>query len=348
MTLHQTSHPQIVFAGGDLLGRESLSLFDGLLIFPGGFTGLRAKAADAVRNGLIPFPYRIHDMGIPGMDRESTDLSQVIKKDLDYLAEAGCRSIGIHAPNNMAEAKAAVRAAVRWLEKHSKDVDTLYFVDLADDYFNCFGLDSFGSDRGVCNPSPTEFEVYYENDLEKDLEDAVGPVVEGDGIRAFCVEKGDVIKKLKLRPHQPLDCSVGLFYATLLPQVVSKITRKMQDTNNFSKVSRLPRIDRTMGGDMAPYTILADTGMLPKGNVISEWMTLAKNEAPYFARVLKHHIIGGIQVVRKESAKQLSHFDGATIKAMCREFNDYLSNLEAALKSGSDMPNYYLPEEIRK
>ena len=271
----------------------------------------------------------------------------MIKDDLDYLAGAGCRRIGIHAPNDMDGAKAVIRAAVRWLMNHSKDVDTFFFVDLKDDYFNYFGLDSFGNDRGICNPSPTDFETYYENDFEKDLEDAFGPAVKGDGIRAFCVEKGNVIKNLKLRSYQPLYFSVGLFYATLLPQVVAKITGQMKDADDFSKVSKLPRIDRIMGGDMAPYTLLVDTGMLPEGNVVSEWFSLARDEAPYFARVLKHHIIGGIRDVRREPARRLSRFDGATIKAMCREFNHYLDDLECALNSGSDMPNYYLPDEIR-
>lgn len=64
------------------------------------------------------------------------------------------------------------------------------------------------------------------------------------------------------------------------------------------------------------------------------------------SRVLKHHVIGGIQNVRKAPAIRLSRFDGATIKAMCREFKHYLDHLEFALKSGSDMPNYYLPDEV--
>lgn len=341
MTLHPTSHPQIVFVRGALLSRECYFRFDGLLVFPGG--GFQMMVREAVRDGRIPCPYRIHDHWITGSD----GLSQVIQDDLDYLAGEGCRRIGIHAPNNMNEAKTAVRAAVNWLKKHSKSVDTLYFVDREDDYFNYFGLDSFGRNRSVCNPSPTDFETYFETSFEKDLENAFGPFVEVNDIRRFVVLKGDVADKLEAHSHQPLFFSVGLFYATLLPQVVSKITKNIRDTDDFSKVSRLPRIDRYMGGDMAPYTVLADTGMLPKEeSALSEWLRLARNEASYFSRVLKHHVIGGIQNVRKAPAIRLSRFDGATIKAMCREFKHYLDHLEFALKSGSDMPNYYLPDEV--
>ena len=280
------------------------------------------------------------------MDREGEDLSQVIKNDLDYLAGSGCRRIGIHAPNDMNGAKTVIRAAVKWLGRHSNMVDTLFFVDLQDDYFNYFGMDSFGNDRGICNPSPTNFESYYENDFERDLEDAFGPAGDVDGIRFFGVEKGNVLEKMMFQPD-PLYFSVGLFYATLLPQVVAKITGQMKDTDDFSKVSKLPRIDRFMGGDMAPYTLLADTGLLPEGNAVSEWLHLARNEAPYFARVLKHYIIGGIRDIKEDPARRLSRFDGATIKAMCREFNHYLEDLESALNGGPFLPNYYLPDEIR-
>ena len=135
MTLHPTSHPQIVFVGGNLFTNESNRLFDGLLVFTGGFTGLQVLAKEAERNGSIPCPYRIH------ADASGGELAKVIQEDLDYLAGEGCRKIGMHAPNFVDDARISIEAAKEWLAQHPDAVDTIYFVDARDDYFNCFGTE---------------------------------------------------------------------------------------------------------------------------------------------------------------------------------------------------------------
>ncbi len=133
MILHPTSNPRIIFAGGSILGADCFSMVDGLLIFTGGFTGLQVTAKNFERDGRIPCPHRIH-AGAP-----DGGLCQLIRDDLDYLSGEGCKKIGIHAPNSVEEARQAVNATVEWLEKHPGSVETVYFVDLKDDYFNCFG-----------------------------------------------------------------------------------------------------------------------------------------------------------------------------------------------------------------
>lgn len=139
MTLHTTSHPQIVFAGGRLFTPESYATFDGLLVFTGGFTGLQASAADAVHAGQIPCPYRIHGVETPVRVIRNDELAQVIQEDLDLLSAQGCRKIAIHAPNFVDASRIAIDAAKAWLEQHGDAVDTLFFVDAKDDYFRVFG-----------------------------------------------------------------------------------------------------------------------------------------------------------------------------------------------------------------
>ena len=130
--LHPTTHPQIVFAGGNILGRKMLSLVDGLIIFTGGFTGLQGLANAYEQEGRIPCPHKIYnDAG--------GRLRQMIQEDLDNLTGQGCKTIGIHAPNSVNEAKEAIETTVEWIEKHPDTLETVYFVDLRDDYFHCFG-----------------------------------------------------------------------------------------------------------------------------------------------------------------------------------------------------------------
>lgn len=135
MTLHPTSHPQIVFVGGNLFTNETYPLIDGLLVFTGGFTGLQVLAQESERNGSIPCPYRIH------ADASGGELVKVIQEDLDYLAGEGCRKIGMHAPNSVCDARESIEVAKEWLAQHPDAVDTIYFVDARDDYFNCFGTE---------------------------------------------------------------------------------------------------------------------------------------------------------------------------------------------------------------
>ena len=139
MTLHPTSHPQIVFAGGMLFTPECYAAFDGLLVFTGSFTGLQCLAAEAVRDGRIPCPYRIHGLETPVNVFGDEELAQTVQEGLDQLAAQGCRKIAIHAPNSVGESRIAIEAAKDWLELHRDEVDTLYFVDASDDYFRVFG-----------------------------------------------------------------------------------------------------------------------------------------------------------------------------------------------------------------
>ena len=340
MKLHSTSHPRIEFAKGDIFAEDSG--FDGIIVFTGGFTGLHALAEESARKGL-PYPHRIHGIERPIQVIRSCNVRRVVQEDLDYLASQGCKRIGVHAPNDIRGAKTAIRAAVDWLKDHPGADDQLVFVDSRDDYYNYFGLDSFKEDRGIFNPSPTEFESFFENDFEKVLVSALGQPGESDGVRTFYVMKNDVSEKVSAQMTTPNGFSVALFYATLLPQVVTKISGDQQDMDDFSIVSQLPRIHRFMGADMAPFTILADTGLFPGDETgQADWFRLAREEAPYFDRVLKHFLIGGIQPVRKAPNKRLARFDNAKISAMCQEFRKYLDTLETSLSNGSSIPNRYI------
>ena len=52
-----------------------------------------------------------------------------------------CRKIGMHAPNSVCDARESIEVAKEWLAQHPDAVDTIYFVDARDDYFNCFGTE---------------------------------------------------------------------------------------------------------------------------------------------------------------------------------------------------------------
>lgn len=340
LTIHPTFHPRVFFAGGDLFGRESLYRFDGFVAFAdrGAF---QWYAGEVLRRGWLKCPYRVHHHSLP-----PEQICGVVQEDLDYLIGQGSRTIGIHAPSSISESKTVLRAVVDWLEIHAGDVDALVFVDAHDDYFNCFGLDSFGKDRAVCNPSPTEFEAYYEHMFMTDMEKAFGPRVKSDGISAYVITKEDILEKTR-QPALPVKFSVGLFYTNLVPQAVAKVSERLQDTYDFLEVSQMPEINRLMGGFMDSYKILADTGLLPKNEKdVTTWLRLAQEEGDYFFRVLIHHIIGGIQEPESVPAQHLARLNGQQIKAMRQEMKTYLQRIEACLKGGPAPANYYLSEEI--
>ena len=348
MITHITSHPRIVFAKGNLFSKESLSVFDGILAFAEGFTGINRVAYDAVHNGLIKCPFRIHGIDSFRTDTSVSNVRRLVQSDLDYLAGQGCHRIGIHAPNDLDGAKASLRTAAKWLNSHADDDITLTFVDLHDDYYNCFGLESFDKNRSVCNPSPTPFEAYYENDFPDDLESVFGPKDKTKDYYCHIVEKCDAAKRLDPNIFLPIDFSVGLFFTNLVPQAVAKVTGEKQDLYDFSNISGMPLFDRLMAGSVSSYTILADTGLLPGEADYAEWFNLARKESSYFARVLTHYIIGGIQSSRKASAIRLSRLDSPCIKKIHRELTSYLDAFEEGLKRGTPLTNYYLPDSFFK
>ena len=341
LTLHRTAYPKIVFAGGDLFGFESLSRFDGFLAFAErGAFGWYTR--DVIKKGKIQCPYRVYFQSF-----SPEEITRLVHEDLTYLVEKGCRRIGIHAPSFIPESQVALQATVDWLGTHAGDVDKLFFVDADDDYYHCFGLDSFRRGRGVHNPSPTEFESYYEHWFTPDLEEAFGPGIMYGGIRGYVINKEDVLEKTH-RSALPVEFSIGFFYTILVPQVVAKATGRMQDTYDFLKVSKMPMIDRFMGGFMDPCHILSDTGLLPKGEEETAlWLHLAKEETEYFFRVLIHYIIGGIKTPATRPAQRLYRLNGQQIKAMRQEMKKYLKQFEDFLKGGPAPDVYYLPDEIR-
>ena len=343
MNVHPTNHPRIVFAGGRLFSEECDSLFDGILVFAEGFTGLNMTAGEAELRGRIPCPYRLHGVENP---RERVPLSRIsltVRGDLDYLSSRGCRRIGIHAPGDIPRAKAALRAAASWLEAHPDGVDTLYFVDAADDYYSVFGFESFGRDRGIHNMSPTEFESYYEHEFMRDLQNLFGDVGKDvDGCRMCLIGRRDPQDR-DLPLFTDLLFSVSLFFTALVPQVVAKVSGRLEDMYDFLRVSGMPLLSRGLGGSMAPYTFLEYAGLLPEDD---SWFRMAHEETDYFYRVLIHHIVGGIRKPLSLPARNLSRLDGGQIKAMRQEMKSYIDSLETAVKEGSAMPNYYLSEEV--
>jgi hypothetical protein len=348
MIFHKTSHPRIIFAKGNLFSKESLSCFDGILAFAEGFTGINRSAYNAVNNGLIKCPYRIHGIESFRTDTSITKVNGIVQSDLCYLAEQGCRNIGIHIPDQMDRAKTALRAALEWLNDHTDVEITLTFVDLRDDYYNCFGLESFDKERSVCNPSPTPFESYYENDFKDDLVRAFGRIDKMENHTYHFVEKGDVAERLGGGIFFHTYFSVGLFFTNLIPQAIAKVTGNVQDLYDFSSASGMPLLDRYMLGSASSYTILADTGMLPKENDYAEWFSLARMETPYFVRVLTHYILDGIQKPRKAYAVRLSRLDSPVIKKVCKELTNYLDAFEESLKNDIPLTNSYLSESFFK
>ena len=342
MIFHPTNHPRIVFAGGQLFSEESASLFDGLLVFAEGMSGLHVTAWNAVHSGQVLCPYRIHGLDDAVGKVSFGRIPGTVQEDLDFLSAQGCRRIGVHAPDEMSRAKAALRATVEWLNAHPDAVDTLFFVDMQDDYHTCFGFESFGMDRGVFNPSPTDFEAYFEQEFPDRLSDIFGPAVEEDGYPYLSVERRDDIER-HLSLFEPVNFSVSLFFTALVPQTVAKVTGQLQAMYDFLRVSRMPLLSRGLGGSMAPYTFLEYSGLLP---VDAEWFHTARAEADYFYRVLTHHIIGGIRRPDSEPASRLARLDGGQIKAMRQELIQYISALESCRKEGAPLPNYYLPDGI--
>lgn len=348
MIIHPTPHPRIVFAKGDLFSEESLFRFDGILAFAEGFRGINVAAGQAFYGGRITCPNRIHGVERP---REVTALSRigsVIHDDLDYFAAQGCMDIGAHFPDDMPRAKAALRAVLHWFEAHPDAPLTLTCVDMKDDYYNCFGLDSFGPDRGVCNPSPTPFESYFEHAFREDLALSFGRMGRMDGYPYFVVTKDDVKEKLGCGFFFPVEFSVGLFYTSLIPQLVAKAKGDIQDMYAFSAVSGMPLIDRLMLGYASPYKILLDTGLLPTETDIEQWISLARKEAGYFKRVLIHYLVGGIQHSRKAAAARLARLQSADVNRIYRAMVAYLDAFEACLRDGGGMPERILPEKMFK
>lgn len=349
MIIHKTSHPQIFYAGGDLFGKQSLSQFDGFLAFAEGFTGFNCASWNAVNEGKIKCPYRIHGIEDPRVNTPMTRVGRIVRQDLDYLSSCGCRKIGIHTPNSLGKVKEALRAAVKWLDAHSANVDSLTFVDLQDDYFNCFGLESFREDnRGICNPTPTEFETYFEKFFWNDLVRAFGSVDKVEDWPACMVMEGNV-PKIMGNIFIPIDFSVALFFANLIAQAIAKVTDKSMDMYAFAAVSGIPFFQRGMAGAASSYTLLADTGLLPAGNEAEEWMDLARKELPYFTRVMMHYVIGGIYESGNPYAIRLSRLGTNSINNVSREMKSYLDGFGACLQNDKPLDVYYIDEpEMQK
>ena len=336
LTKHSTCHPKIVFAGGDVFGKEGRDLFDGFLVFAEG-GAFRKYTEEVLQDHWLDCPYRVYSK-----NAEPSKVRYTVQRDLGWLARQGSRTIGIHAPEDWRRCKTALRATADWLDAHPDAVDKVYFVDAHDDYFRCFGLESFCDYRAVCNPSPTTFETYFEHEFPQVMEKALGHFVDGDGYRACVVTKCDAVKNLDCKSF-PVNFSVGLFYTVLVPQALAKVTERLKDLYSFVKVSQWPMMDRMMGGSMAPYTFLADTGLLPQtAQEAKDWFRLAREEAEYFFRVLMHYIIGGIEPTRYRKF----HLDDQQLKAVRQEMIHYLDDFEKGLQGGSGINNYYLPDVI--
>ena len=342
MVLHPTNHPRIVFAGGRLFSEESASLFDGILVFADRLSGLSLTACEAESEGRIPCPYRFHLNESPWAMVPLSRIPLTIREDLDYLSAQGCRRIGIHAPNDVPRAKAALRIASDWLDAYPEGAENLFFVDANDDYYNLFGFSSFGRDSGVCNVSPTGFETYYEGEFLNELQNRFGQFEEEDGYRMCLIERRD-LRDGSQSLFTDHSFSVSLFFTALLPQALAKVTGKLEDMYDFLRVSGMPLLSRGLGGTMAPYTFLEYAGLLPGDE---SWFQLAREETDYFSRVLAHHVIGGIRPPVSRQARNLSRLDGGQIRAVRREIGNYIDLLEPSVKAGSAMPNYYLSEEI--
>ena len=372
MILHPTSHPQIVFAKGSLLGKESFSLFDGILAF----VDYRWRG---MRNTVFPCPYRIHSANRREQEIYNDNLDLVVRNDLTYLADRRCRKIGIHVPDDIDSAQIAIRAAVNWLSTESNSVDTLYFVDLHDDYYNCFGFESFSHDLNAKNLSPTEFESFYEHEFTSKMARFFGfykPDVDLFCPRYCQIRKRDIIEDYRallsfnelvdvlnefnkrgadrsdfnsfvLHTFPIINFSVGLFYTALVPQTVAKVTGKWQAMLDFCKVSEMPVMNLEQGGSVAPHVFLDDTGLLPKNDEdISGWLRLARDEFNYFCRILIFYIKGGIKEPKTELAKRLHEISDRQLMDIRREMKLYLDSFEACLKGGPALANYSLPEEI--
>ena len=117
MVLHPTNHPKIVFVGGGLFTGGSDILFDGILAFAEGFSGLNMLAGKAVQKGRISCPYRIHgaDQGICNVSPTDFEFyfGHEFPDDLQRLfgdfgiEEDGCRMClivgGIRTPESLPE-----------------------------------------------------------------------------------------------------------------------------------------------------------------------------------------------------------------------------------------------------
>ena len=335
--IHPSAHPQLLYAKGDILNRESYARFDGLIIFIGGFNGLTATAKNVLRNGSIPIPYRIHK---PKDGQIPENVSEILRHDLGLLFHQGCKRIGIHTWHDMKPAKTSVRSAVRWLNEHPGSVESVTFVDLEDDYYHCFGMDPLKTGQPLFNARPTRFEKYFENGFLEDLDRQFHINWTGtDG--PWCV----VLKEpVNSDIAGSIDFSVSVFYTVLVPQVLAKVTGKSRYLFAFFRRAKWPAMDRLGGGFMAPYVYLSDTGLLPEGKAIDEWIACAEKECDYFWRVATYYVVNGVQPVRSVDSVRLARITSTELKAVRRELIIQVKMMADFLKGGPGIPNYYLPD----
>lgn len=344
LTIHPSAHPQIYLAGGDIFSKDSYARFDGIIIYYSrGFNGLSATTEDAVRHGSIPVPHRVHNVRRSGSTPRYVSYS--VKHDLSVLADQGCQRIAMHAPNDMIQAKAAIRSAVHWLDSHPGAVESVTFVDLADDYYHCFGLDAFeqGPEK-MKNPEPTGFETYFEQEFPHELARQFGIIRDKDFFPGCIVTE----KPVSVDLFTARQFSVALFYTVLVPQAIAKVTGDIQDMYAFSRCADWPLMDRYSGGWMAPHVYLEDTGLASQGKQIPEWIACAEAELPYFCRLATHHILSGIRSPRKNDEIRLSHIGQKAIKAIHRELRAQLDAYTGYLHGAKEPNPYYLPDKILK
>lgn len=342
LTIHPSAHPKIFLAGGNILGKDSFEQFDGLILFAVGFNGFHMAALRAVEGGTIPVPVRFHETR--DGDYTQSVLPDIIGQDLGILSQQGCRRIGIHTMHELGLAKTSVRAALEWVNKHPEAVDAVTFVDMKDDYYNCFGMDAFGTAKvPMINPEPTDFESYFEKRFREDLGREF-PVSNDAGFPCCTVER----KKVEIDMFTDQVFSVALFYLALVPQAIAKVCGNEEDMYAFCRLADWPMMSRGLGGWMAPGVYLEYTGMLPGHGDAAWWLRLAKAESGYFCRLITHYLVSGIRKPRNDDEVRLGVLTGETIKKIHREVRTYLDSFEKYLNGGPAPDNYYLPEDFRR
>ena len=355
MTLqqHSTAYNGIYFAGGDLFSEDILACFDGILGFVyGGFSPLHFSATYALCQGYNK-PYVLYGAEhnpSRNVKPQLKDVPRMVWRGLDKLAANGCRKIGFHGAETtdayyVDGARESLCTICEWMEAHPNVIKSVTLVDTGDDYRLRFGNADFLVRRGTFTiPPTTPFEYYLTCKFTEELHNIFDIATSDD--YPFCPPTA-LLRKINpifdnSSPTDHTELSVAVFFITLIPQIIAKLTGKLYGLYAFARCADWPVIFCGLGGIMSPYTILSDSGLLPADG--AAWAAMAREEASFFEQTTRNVILAYLWKPAPETYPFLREIAQRQIGEIVEEIHRQVDIYTKHFLGGPQPDGYYIEE----
>jgi len=358
LNIHKTNNPSLDLAGGDLLGDNSLSIFDGIGIVPKYDGSIIAnKARKDIESGRITIPCEVFKIKysprciLNGEYFEDMEVDTM--RTLDKLYSKGCRNIGFFGGWLVdAEPKKSVPELVEivdfWLESHKDARVTL--VDLHDGYYEV--MKSFSDDNSDNNTSSVIEDTFFDYNYSKMYLEESFP----NDLRLWFEYKPNSgfpynppiilypsIRRKRSRKVSDLNrFRAAMLLSSIVSQSIAKVTGNIHGMYSFCALNQVPLISCGLGGFMSPYTVMCESGLLP-----------GKEDKEQFEKVFWPMHYEFIHMLREETG--LSNVFGSTeVEEILYDItrghiDDIISEIgkySTRFLSGDILDCYFLSEDI--